>query len=1034
MALQWVTPSGNIGNVTDGEYFEFQLVCTNAVSYKVIAGTIGDGLYLIGNTNVPPSGNITVKQAGTIVGIPTSANIGGVNNTFTVRAYDASNNLSDRSFNLTINKNSLPVITPKNTSLGIYFITDFVNVQLQSAFDQTDITWDIISGQLPPGLTINSSGIITGIIQNINYVKPIISGWSGFVYSSGVANYGFVGWDTTGWDAQQNTPAEFTFQFMVRASNGFAYDDSIYTMVILNQTSITADSTVIDSDSSSVDADSTNTAQPTITNIQTILPNIRENSDFLYQVTGFASNNYDVGFEFYGNNNPTWMNIDSGSGWIYGTSPYINSSLAEVQFTVDCYLLANPTIKSIPVTFKFVIMQDLSNYVIWESPQFLGNISNGDVSLFEIKAKAGVSQNQVITIFELDAGLTTFDVSTTSFDSSIKYTSGIPLKYILNYATPVSGDFLDPRTNVILYNTPTKSKLPQGLKLLTNGLIVGKTSFRQFTMDSGNTTLDSGNTTIESVFTFSVTATDATTFTLDGSLTTFDNTLTLFDTLYPSTVPYAPVTEQLFIDYNKTTFDSGKTKFYYDEPRTVLKQQEIYATQQFSIKVNHDNNNPYMDFYLTALLDVPTRTKFLNIMNDQRYFPYEYIYRMYDPNFGKTSEMKSLFCTGLSPASASTIASNIQLNTSNRILNYGKIKTAIANDPVTTNTLYEVVYLELVDPINPNNLQRPQMYINPKSGLPIYPCDLNNMQKRLSGIGVANQNILPLWMTTRQNDGTILGFVRSVVLCYTKPGYSNLIAYRLSESNYNFGDIPFIVDRYMADNQLLTNYDLNSGSFIPSTETTFDIHPHINNTYVYKGSIDVGVDIPFDQISGRSVSYINSNGGLDGEMVQDGMLIAFITQSNYLPPTSPNVSVAFYSTPNDGWNDADALGNYTIEIPGYADVLNGTAKTNVRPNIWQVTIDSNGIVHLVSFIQISAGDYIFVNKGNMHENTGFYFTGQPDATSTVPRFLPFNFVTNFSANKTTFDGSGTRFFNNVDEFVTSDEYNFWVKFPQTTLI
>jgi len=60
----------------------------------------------------------------------------------------------------------------------------------------------------------------------------------------------------------------------------------------------------------------------------------------------------------------------------------------------------------------------------------------------------------------------------------------------------------------------------------------------------------------------------------------------------------------------------------------------------------------------------------------------------------------------------------------------------------------------------------------------VYP----NMVDRIeTGVGYENRSILPDWMTSRQTDGSVLGFTRALVLCYTIPGKSAEVAYRVNQ-------------------------------------------------------------------------------------------------------------------------------------------------------------------------------------------------------------------------------------------------------------
>jgi hypothetical protein len=63
--------------------------------------------------------------------------------------------------------------------------------------------------------------------------------------------------------------------------------------------------------------------------------------------------------------------------------------------------------------------------------------------------------------------------------------------------------------------------------------------------------------------------------------------------------------------------------------------------------------------------------------------------------------------------------------------------------------------------------------------------------------------VLPLWMTTKQTDGRVLGFTKAWVIVIHNPGESDRISYNIRTQ---FGEIlnrvDFISDRYILDNQL----------------------------------------------------------------------------------------------------------------------------------------------------------------------------------------------------------------------------------------
>jgi len=108
------------------------------------------------------------------------------------------------------------------------------------------------------------------------------------------------------------------------------------------------------------------------------------------------------------------------------------------------------------------------------------------------------------------------------------------------------------------------------------------------------------------------------------------------------------------------------------------------------------------------------------------------------------------------------------------------------------------------------------------------PNGLENMKNQLRQvIGYYGLGILPTWMTSPQPiPGAVgqfyapTGFIPAVVLAYTNPGGSDLIAFRLRNEKINFNDFRFEFDRYEFDSEMSFNWD--AGEFDNIVETTFD--------------------------------------------------------------------------------------------------------------------------------------------------------------------------------------------------------------------
>jgi hypothetical protein len=185
---------------------------------------------------------------------------------------------------------------------------------------------------------------------------------------------------------------------------------------------------------------------------------------------------------------------------------------------------------------------------------------------------------------------------------------------------------------------------------------------------------------------------------------------------------------------------------------------------------------------------------------------------------------------------------SLDLNHYWKNLTLGEVSTAQARDS-NGQVIYEVIYSRIID-----NLVNDQgESVSKQVTLPypinegdstevdvVYPNSLINMRDQV--VDVVGQipppltPALPLWMTSKQADGRVLGFTAAWVIAYVLPGQSGRVAYNISEQ---FGDqlnkIDFKVDRYELDRSQTYNwfpYDdsTQAGKWVPypPVATIFD--------------------------------------------------------------------------------------------------------------------------------------------------------------------------------------------------------------------
>ena len=342
------------------------------------------------------------------------------------------------------------------------------------------------------------------------------------------------------------------------------------------------------------------------------------------------------------------------------------------------------------------------------------------------------------------------------------------------------------------------SRLPQGLQLLSSGHIAGRVSFDTFALDGGTTTFDVNLNTVKHPTTFDLVAI----FTVQA---TSSNGL---------------------VNVNKT----------------------------FSITVIRRYQEPYDNLYIQCMPPENDRALLNSLLQNPTVFTPSLIYRADDPNFGIASRVIYDHAYGLTAATLDEYVNSLQLNHYWKQLTLGQIKTARAVDD-NGNIIYEVVYSQVVDNLVNNDgvsvgkevvLPFPLNRNTPSEIDVVYPNSLEDMRTQVVDVIGQVSNVLPRWMTSKQADGSVLGFTPAWVIAYTVPNQSGQIAYNIETF---FGQqlnlIDFKADRYELDNYLTRNWNRDQqywgfeGDTVtphPPSLTTFDFS-HVKASWINDSSI-----------------------------------------------------------------------------------------------------------------------------------------------------------------------------------------------------
>ena len=160
----WTTTAGKLATFAEDSSYSLQLEAntsdSTAITYSVIAGSLPSGM--------------RVTSTGLLTGTPASVAKRTLY-TFVVRATSGST-VTDRTFSIDVEGQDAPTFTTASgqlqlddsTRVGLYWVLDGEHVNFQ--FQATDVdkrvggelTFEVVSGILPPGLTLRKDGLLTG--------------------------------------------------------------------------------------------------------------------------------------------------------------------------------------------------------------------------------------------------------------------------------------------------------------------------------------------------------------------------------------------------------------------------------------------------------------------------------------------------------------------------------------------------------------------------------------------------------------------------------------------------------------------------------------------------------------------------------------------------------------------------------------------------------------------------------------------------------------------------------------------------------
>ena len=802
MAITWQTPAGRLGIITERVIQNITISATtntsNPITYTIISGALPRGLRLKGNQ---------------IVGSPVEVRK-YTESRFVIRASDTVD-IEDRTFSIAVDGSDLPQWITREGFLNVgdgaaYFVLDnsYINFQLEVE-DPDLIAGEVLEfyltpmgGELPPGLNLSRDGIISGYTDPIFTVE--YSNTFNGAYDTGsfdtapldIVEARTNGFDSYFYDSQifdysegSRPPRRLSriYTFSVSVTDGVNTVNRLFKIYVVTEEFLQADNSILQVDTNLFQADASANRIP-LWITESALGTYRANNYLtvyldVYDPPSLSGTITYIQLPTNPDNSPSvlppGLELDSVTGEIAGRVPYQAKISKTYTFTM---LAVNFPLQLANVEYQWSgSWSSTNNYFVNDAVTYLNDV----YICIEANRNKIPSTETTFWTKGTTSAAKTFSIDIIGeIESGISWISGTDLGTI----KPNQPSILKVQAESLLYGGKviyelSAGTLPTGLELLPNGLIEGKV--KQFSDSTG-----------------------------PGLTRFFDQDSSLVDSTGSRTF--------------NTTFDGGLTSFNKKYTFTIKARDSANfseSTKTFTLTVTTDNTKTYSNLYVKSLQSKEKRLAWYNFITDVNIFLPNDVYRYGDPNFGIQTDLRMLMFAGIESTDAVKYVQAMSRNHYRKRLLFGALKSAKAKDPVTQETIYEVVYVDVVDPYEKDNVSISQTIelpdninsrvlvsydaIKVDSSVPlvsdrdhqrIFPNSIKNMRKRIRSVGERDREFLPLWMRSIQDEATSeTGFVKSLVLCYAQPGKSEAIMARIRASGFDFKTIDFEADRYIID-------------------------------------------------------------------------------------------------------------------------------------------------------------------------------------------------------------------------------------------
>ena len=408
----WTTTAGKLASIDEQVAFSLQLEANDpvdvgdstAIVYSMIAGSLPAGMQ--------------VTSTGLLTGTPAEVAKRTLY-TFVVRA-TAGTAITDRTFSLDVIGADTPTFTTAagqlqlddSTSVGLYWVIDGSSISFQMQATDTDtragqtLVYEIVQGELPPGITMSKSGLISGIVELTDDQRyGVRGGYDG----SGVEDQ----FDGT-YDRTVTTKSiSKNFDFVVRVSDGTSFVEQNNNIFVfsadywrVSNTAILIDATEIEGSPLTMDLSAN---RRPVFRTGSDLGTFRHDNALVIKidVEDFDPLQGDLEYSIQSGSLPPGVSIDINSGELYGQLARQSAVETTYTFTIRANrVVATGVNVFTDQQFTMKVIGEIDIGIAFTTPTLIGTLKADIPSILSVEAVAEET-NRVLSYSVTEGALPT---------------------------------------------------------------------------------------------------------------------------------------------------------------------------------------------------------------------------------------------------------------------------------------------------------------------------------------------------------------------------------------------------------------------------------------------------------------------------------------------------------------------------------------------------------------------------------------------------------------------------------------------------